>query len=97
MNILWTVTPNRIPPVVADIPTASQEASRGCQGLRRNASHAEPNTRIASTIPLPMANFQDGKLVMGMPGGYFSERCTESNNPQYPPTVPSSWRFQGWS
>ena len=83
--------------MVADIPTANHETSRGCQGSRRKVSHAAPNTRIASAIPLLICSFQSGKLLMGMPGGYFGVRRTESNRPQDPPTVPSSCCFHNSS
>ena len=83
--------------MVADIPTAIQDASLGVQGRRRSVIHAVPNTKRESAIPQAICSFQNGKLLMATPGGYFTARCTESNSPQLPPTVPSSWRFQGWS
>jgi len=41
-------------------PAAIHEASRGVQGLRRNASHATANTRKASTMPPAICSFQYG-------------------------------------
>ena len=46
--------------MVADIPTAIQEASRGVQGLRLNVSPAAANTRMANAMPLAICSFQNG-------------------------------------
>jgi hypothetical protein len=89
--------PSRMPPVAAQMATAIQDVSRGIHGLRRKVSTAAPNTSTLKPMPLPICHFQSGKLLMASLGGYFKARCTESSKPQYPPTVPSSWRFQGWS
>ena len=72
------------------MPTAIQDVSRGFQGRRRKVSQAAPNMKALNAIPLPICSFQNGKLLMASPGGYFTARCTESIRPQYPPTVPSS-------
>ena len=79
--------------MVADRATASHDPNPGSLGLRRKLSQATPNTRIASTSPLPICSFQAGKLLIGSPGGYFSVRSSEENRPHDPPTVPSISRF----
>ena len=80
--ILLGVKPIQVPAVVAEIPTAIQDASRGVHGRRRNVGQAAPNTNRLKAMPQPICSFQNGKLVMASPGGYFTARLTESSRPQ---------------
>ena len=66
--------PSRLPAVVAEIATATQELSRGVHGRRRRADIADRKVKALSTMPAAMYSFHDGKLLMGTPGGYFTSR-----------------------
>ena len=71
-----------MPETVAEVPTASQLISRGCQGRRRNVSQPARNTKKLSAMPHAVCSFQNGKLLMGSPGGYFTARWSASISPQ---------------
>ena len=90
-------TPTRMPAAVADNPTAIHDATRGDHGRRRSVSMATAKVATASSNPAPICHFHRGKLLTATPAGYFKARAPASISPQYPPTVPSSARFQGWS
>ena len=55
----WDPKPNA-PAEVAEMPTAIQEAKRGVQGLRRNASQATANTNTAKAMPPAICSFHEG-------------------------------------
>ena len=73
--------PSSMPDVVADVPTAIHEISRGCHGRRRSVSHPARKTNKLSAMPQPICSFQYVKLLMASPGGYFTALCTASNKP----------------
>src|ERR1700741_2568999 len=86
-----------MPPTVADIATATHDASPGMDGRRHRVAKAAPKTEMLKISPHPSCSFQNGWLLTAAPGGYFTSRLSPSNSPQLPPTVPSHWRFQGSS
>src|ERR1700688_1729053 len=92
-----TAQPISVPETTAINVTPSQRPGGGTDAVRLAAAPATPNTKAASSAPPAACQRQPGWFDTGAPQVNLGVRAAASNRPQWPPTVPSSRRFQGWS
>ena len=84
----------KVSPVASAIEAAPGSRCHPRSSLPRAPSPKDIKTSAAAPMPRPAFSIQSGWLDTGSPKRNFSSRVVSSKSPQWPPTVPSSRRFQ---
>ena len=87
--------PTKMPGITALAKTPTHAARDNLLGWPSKATTAK--TALASRIPASACQSQCGWFDTGLPQANFALRVSAVISPQWPPTVPSRARFQGWS